>query len=49
VRKGSKSDRIDAFTQYQYYLNLFLLCPFLIFAVAGIFRLLGHQWVVGAE
>ena len=32
-----------------YYLDLFLLCPFLLFAVSGVFRLLSHQWVVGAE
>jgi hypothetical protein len=32
-----------------YYRDLFLLCPFLIFAVAGVFKLVGHQWVVGAE
>jgi hypothetical protein len=32
-----------------YYRDLFLLCPFMIFAVAGVFKLVSHQWVVGAE
>jgi hypothetical protein len=32
-----------------YYRDLFLLCPFILFAVAGIFKLLSQQWVVGAE
>jgi hypothetical protein len=32
-----------------YYRDLFLLCPFLLFAVAGIFKLLDHQWRVGSE
>ena len=32
-----------------YYRDVFLLCPFLIFAVAGVFKLINRQWVIGAE
>jgi len=32
-----------------YYRDLFLLFPFLIFAVAGAFKLLDYRWVLGAE
>ena len=32
-----------------YYRDLFLLSPFLLFAVVGVFKLLDHQWIRGAE
>jgi hypothetical protein len=32
-----------------YYRDLVLAWPFLLFAVVGIFKLLGHQWVLGVE
>ena len=32
-----------------YYRDLFLLCPFLLFAVAGVFKLFSRQWGIGAE
>ena len=32
-----------------YYRDLFLLCPFLVFAVGGVFKLLSQQWLVGVE
>jgi hypothetical protein len=32
-----------------YWRDIFLLIPFLLFAVTGIFKLLNHQWVVGSE
>jgi hypothetical protein len=32
-----------------YYRDIFLLWPFLLFAVAGVFKLFNYQWVVGSE
>ena len=32
-----------------YYRDLFLLFPFLIFAAAGVFKLLDHRWALGGE
>jgi hypothetical protein len=34
---------------FNYYRDIFLLPPFLLFAAAGIFKPLNHQWVVGSE
>jgi hypothetical protein len=34
---------------FDYYRDLLLASPFLIFAIAGILRLFDHRWVVGAE
>ena len=32
-----------------YYRDVFLLCPFLIFSLASVFKLINRQWVVGTE
>ena len=32
-----------------YYRDIFLISLFLLFAAAGVFKLLNHQWVVGSE
>jgi hypothetical protein len=32
-----------------YYRDLFLVCPFLLFAVVAVFKLLDYQWILGAE
>jgi len=34
---------------FDFYRDLFLLCPFLIFAGGGVFKMVSHQWIIGAE